>query len=49
MDIKDGTTKLTFKYELTGTTAAAYSIYAVTLYEQVVELMQKDGKILLRS
>ena len=29
MDIKDGTTKLTFKYELSGTTAAAYSIYAV--------------------
>ena len=49
MDIKDGTTKLTFKYELSGTTAAAYSIYALTLYEQDVELIQKDGKILLRS
>ena len=49
MDIKDGTTKLTFKYELSGTRAAAYSIYAVALYDQVVELMQKDGKILLRS
>ena len=49
MDIKDGTTKLTFKYELSRTTAAAYSIYAVALYDQVVELMQKDGKILLRS
>ena len=45
MDIKDGTTK----YELSGTTAAAYSIYALTLYEQDVELMQKDGKIILRS
>ena len=30
MDIKDGTTKLTFKYELSGTTAAAYSIYALS-------------------
>ena len=49
MDIKDGTTKLTFKYELSGTTAAAYSIYALTLYEQDVELIQKDGKIILRS
>ena len=49
MDIKDGTTKLTFKYELSGTTAAAYSIYALTLYEQDVEVIQKDGKILLRS
>ena len=38
MDTKDGTTKLTFKYELSGTTAAADSIYALTLYEQDVEL-----------
>ena len=49
MDIKDGTTKLTFKYELSGTTTTAYSIYAVTLYEQGIELQQKDGKLLLRS
>jgi len=49
MDIKDGTTKLTLNYELSGTTATAYSIYAVTLYEQDVELQQKDGKLLLRS
>ena len=48
MDIKDGTTKLTFKCELSGTTATAYSIYALTLYEQDVELIQKDGKIILR-
>ena len=44
MDIKDDTTKLT-----SGTTATAYSIYALTLYEQEVELIQKDGKIILRS
>ena len=49
MDIKDGTTKLTFKYELSGTTTTAYSIYALTLHEQDVELTQKDGKIILRS
>ena len=49
MDIKDGTTKQTFKCELSGTTATAYSIYALTLYEQEVELIQKDGKIILRS
>ena len=47
MDIKDGTTKLTFKYELSGTTATAYSIYALTLWEQDVELIQKDGKMIL--
>ena len=49
MDIKDGTTKLTIKYELSGTTATAYYVYALTLYEQDVELIQKDGKIILRS
>ena len=49
MDIKDGTTKLAFKYELSGTTATDYSIYALTLYEQEIELQQKDGKLLLRS
>ena len=49
MDIKDGATKLTFKYELSGTTVTAYSVYPLTLYEQNVELIQKDGKILLRS
>ena len=49
MDIKDGTTKLTFKYELYVTTATAYPTYALTLYEQDVELIQKDGKIILRS
>ena len=49
VDIKDGTTKLTFKYELSGTTTTAYSIYALTLYEQDVELIQKDGKIIVRS
>ena len=48
MDIKDGTTKLTFHYELSGTTATAYSVYALTLYEQDAELIQKDGKILFR-
>ena len=49
MDSKDGTTKLTFNYELSGTAATAYSIYALTLYEQDIEVIQKDGKIILRS
>ena len=52
MDIKDSTTKLTFTYELSGTTAINNiwcSIYALTVYEQVVALIQKDGKILLTS
>ena len=45
-DIRDGTTKLTFRYELSGTTATAYSVYALTLYEQ--ELIQQNGKLLFR-
>ena len=38
MDIKNGTTKLTFKYELSGTSAATSSIYALTLDEQDVNV-----------
>ena len=48
-DIRDGVTTLMFKYELSGTTATPYSIYAITLYEQEVELYQSDKKILIRS
>ena len=47
-DIRDGTTKLTFRYELSGTTAAAYSVYALTLFEQEAELVQQNGKLLFR-
>ena len=48
LDIKDGTTKLTFRYELSDTTTADYSIYGLILYEQEAELVQKDGKLLFR-
>ena len=48
LDVKDGTTKLQFRYELNGTTATAYSIYALILYEQEAELVQKDGKRMFR-
>ena len=48
-DIRDGVTTLMFKYELSGITATTYSIYAMTLYEQEVELYQSDKKILIRS
>ena len=41
LDIRDDTTKLQFRYELSGTTATAYSIYAMILYEQEAELIQK--------
>ena len=38
MDIKDGVTKLAFHYELSGTTATNYAIYAVVLHEKEAEL-----------
>ena len=47
-DIRDGTTKLTFRYELSDTAAADYSVYALTLYEQEAELVQQNGKLLFR-
>lgn len=47
-DIKDGMTKLTFKYTLSGNTNAAYSVYALVLYEQDVEIRKTDGKVVLR-
>ena len=47
-DIRDGTTKLVFHYQLSGATNANYSLYALTLYEQDAEVVQKDGKLLFR-
>ena len=47
-DIRDGTTKLTFRYELSGVAATAYSVYALTLYEQESEIVQQNGKLLFR-
>ena len=48
-DIKDGMTKLTFKYTLSGATNATYSVYALVLSEQDVEMRKTDGKLVLRS
>ena len=48
LDIRDGTTKLTFRYELSGTTTTAYSIYALVLNEQDAEIINKDNKLMFR-
>ena len=48
-DIKDGTTKLTFHYKLSGAANAGYKIHALVLYEQDVELIKTSGKLMLRS
>ena len=49
LDIKDGVTKLSFHYELSGTTAANYNVYALVLHEAEAEISQQNGKLLLRS
>ena len=49
MDIKNSTTKIEFKYRLSAGTDADYSIYALILYEQDIELHTSNGKLMLRS
>ena len=49
-DVKDGMTKLNFKYTLSGNTGANnYTIYSLVLYEQDVELIKTSGRLVLRS
>ena len=48
-DIINGVTKLAFHYELSGATAANYSIYALILHERQAEIEQLSGKLLLRA
>ena len=45
MDIKDGVTKLSFHYELSGATATGYLIYGVVLHEQEAEIETEGGKL----
>ena len=48
-DIKDGMTKLTFKYQLGAAADREYSVYALVLHEQDVEMRKTDGRLVLRS
>ena len=43
MDIKDGVTKLTFHYELSGATATDYNVFALVLHEKDAEIDQQTG------
>ena len=49
MDIKDGVTKLAFRYELSAAPNADYTLYALVLHERTAEIEQKGGKLLLRA
>ena len=48
MDIKDGVTKLAFRFELSANPNADYNFYALVLHEREAEIKQEDGKLLLR-
>ena len=49
LDIKDGSTKLAFHYELSANPNADYNIYALVLHEREAEIEQQGGKLLLRA
>ena len=49
LDLKDGTTKLNFKYQLSDATNAGYTVYALVLHEQDMEILQSSGKVMLRA
>ena len=49
MDIKDGVTRLSFHYELSGATATDYIICGHVLSEQEAEIEKEGGKLLLRG
>ena len=46
-DLRDGNTKLSFHYTLSGTTATDYTIYGIFLSEKA-EIDKESGKLLLR-
>ena len=49
MDIKDGVTKLSFHYDLSGQKATDYIIFGIVLNEQESEIEKEGGKLLLRA
>ena len=48
-DLKDGNTKLSLHYTLSGTTATDYTIYGIVLSEKDAEIDKESGKLLLRG
>ena len=48
-DLRDGNTKLSFHYTLSGTTATDYTIYGVVLSGKEAEIDKESGKLVLRG
>ena len=48
-DLKDGTTKINFKYQLSAAPNGDYIVYALVLHEQDMEIYQSSGKVMFRA
>ena len=48
-DLRDGNTKLSFHYTLSGTTTTDYTDYGIVLSEKDAEIDKESGKLLLRG
>ena len=48
-DIKDSVVSLTFRYQLTGTPGAPYTLNALVLHEKEIELYTASGKLLIKA
>ena len=48
-ELRDGNTKLSFHYRLSGTTTTEYTIYGIVLSEKDAEIDKESGKRLLRG
>ena len=48
-DVKDSVVSLTFRYELNGGNATAYTLNALVLHEKEIELYTASGKLLIKA
>ena len=48
-NIRNGLTKLVFKYQLSGATTTKHKIYALVLYQQDIETKMMSNKLVLSS
>ena len=48
-DVKDSVVSLTFRYQLTGNSAANYTLNALVLHEKEIELYTSSGKLLIKA
>ena len=48
-DVKDSVVSLTFRYQLTGNPAGNYTLNALVLHEQEIELYTSSGKLIIKA